>query len=220
MIFRRTVLALTAFVVMAAIPVAAQVAPSAESGGWPIVAGAGVSGFNMDWGQDRFGRTRYMEGITVWFDWNLTRLPGPGLMKGFGVELEGRDIDFGLPASLSNASFGDKGTNMRQDTGLGGAIYTWRRYSRVHPYGKALAGLGSIDFPPLPASPPTYRHDDRTISAFGGGADIRAWHNLWVRADWEYQFWPDLFGSPHPLTPTGITIGAVYDFKGGAWVRH
>ena len=93
-------------------------------------------------------------------------------------------------------------------------MYTWRGFRAVHPYGKALAGLGSIDFPPLPYSPPTYRHDDRTITAFGAGADIRTFKNLWVRADWEYQFWPDLFGSSHPLTPNGITIGAVYDFKG------
>lgn len=212
--FRRTMVALAALLVTVAFPVAAQVVPSAESGGWPIVAGAGVSGFNMDWGHDQFGRTRYMEGITGWFDWNLTRLPGPGLLKGFGVEVEGRDINFGLPASLSNARVGDTGTNLRHDTGLGGAIYTWRRYRKIHPYGKALIGLGSIDFPPLPASPPTYRHDDRTITAFGGGADIRVWQNVWLRADWEYQFWPDLFGSTHSLTPYGVTLGAVYDFKG------
>jgi hypothetical protein len=212
--FRRTTLVLAALLVAGAFPVAAQVAPSAVSGGWPIVAGVGVSGFNMDWGHDRFGRPRYMEGITGWFDWNLTRLPGPGFLRGLGVEIEGRDIDFGLPASLSDARVGDTGTNLRHDTGLGGVIYTWRRYRKVHPYGKAMAGLGSIDFPPLPASPPTYRHDSRSITAFGGGADIRAGRNVWLRADWEYQFWPGLFGSPHPLTPTGITIGAVYDFKG------
>ncbi|HEY1901588.1 MAG TPA: outer membrane beta-barrel protein [Terracidiphilus sp.] len=214
MIFRRTAAAVAALLVAAAIPALAQVAPSAEAGGLPIVAGAGVSRFNLDWGHDPFGRVRYMEGVTVWFDWNLTHLPGPSLLRGLGVELEGRDIDFGLPASLSNAELYDTGTNMRQDTGLGGAIYTWRHFARVRPYGKALAGLGSIDFPPLPASPPTYRHDNRTITAYGAGADIRAWRSVWVRADWEYQFWPGLFGSPHSLTPNGITVGAVYDFNG------
>jgi hypothetical protein len=156
---------------------------------------------------------RYMEGVTLWIDW-IPRLPGPSFLRGIGVEVEGRDINYGLPASLSDAELHDTGTNMRQDTGLGGVIYTVRRYSRVHPYGKAMAGLGSIDFPPLPASPAWYRHDDRTITAFGAGADIRAWRSLWVRADWEYQFWPGLFGSSHALTPTGITIGAVYDFRG------
>jgi hypothetical protein len=217
--FRRTAAALAVLFATAAISAAtltasAQVVPSAEAGGLPLVAGAGASLFNMDWGHDQFGQPRYMEGVTGWVDWNLTRLPGPALLRGLSVEIELRDISFGVPNSLSNANVGDTGTNLRQDTGLGGVTYTWRHYRRVHPYGKALAGLGSIDFPPLPASPPTYRHDDRTITAFGGGADLGVGHNIWVRADWEYQFWPDLFGSPHALTPTGITIGAVYDFKG------
>ncbi len=214
MIFRRTALALAALLAAAALPAFAQVVPSAEAGGLPLVAGAGVSGFNIDWGHDAFGVTRYMEGATLWIDWNLTRLPGPGFMRGLGIELEGRDIDYGLPASLSNAELHDTGTNMRQDTGLGGAIYTVRRFRKVRPYGKALVGLGSIDFPPLAASPPTYRHDDRTITAFGAGADIHAWRGLWMRADWEYQFWSGLFGRNHDLTPTGITIGAVWDFRG------
>jgi hypothetical protein len=212
MIFRRTAVTLAA-ILLFAIPVLGQAVPAAEAGGLPLVAGAGVSGFNIDWGQDAFGRTRYMEGVTVWVDWHLTRLPGPSALRGLGVEVEGRDIDFGLPASLSNAELHDAGTNMRQDTGLGGVTYTVRRFRSVRPYGKFLAGLGSIDFPPLPASPPSYRHDNRTIAAFGGGADFHACRHVWIRADWEYQFWRGLFGSPHALTPTGVTIGAVYDFR-------
>ena len=212
MIFRRIAVALAA-ILLFAIHGLGQVVPSAETGGLPLVVGAGVSGFNIDWGQDAFGRTRYMEGVTLWVEWGLTRLPGPRALRGLGVEVEGRDIDFGLPASLSNAEMHDTGTNMRQDTGLGGVIYTWRRYRLIRPYGKALAGLGSIDFPPLPASPPSYRHDNRTITAFGGGADFHACRHVWIRADWEYQFWRGLFGSPNALTPAGVTIGAVYDFR-------
>jgi hypothetical protein len=212
MIFRRTAVTLATLLVWA-IPVLGQVVPAAEAGGLSLVAGVGVSGFNIDWGHDAFGRTRYMEGATLWVDWNLTRLPGPSALRGLGVEVEGRDIDFGLPASLSNAEMHDTGTNMRQDTGLAGVIYTVRRFRLVRPYGKLLAGLGSIDFPPLPASPPSYRHDNRTIVAFGGGADFHACRHVWIRADWEYQFWRGLFGSPNALTPTGVTIGAVYDFR-------
>jgi hypothetical protein len=114
MILRRTAVALAGLLVMTAFPVFAQVIPSAEQGGLPLVAGAGVSSFNLDWGHDDFGHKRYMEAVTVWFDWNLTRLPGPSLLRGFGVEVEGRDIDFGLPASLSDAELHDTGTNMRQ----------------------------------------------------------------------------------------------------------
>ena len=214
MIFRRTAVALAALVVGSASPVVAQVVPSAQAGGLPLVAGGGASRFNVDCGPFIYGATCYMNGITLWVDWNLERLPGPRILRGLGVELEGRDINFGLSSSLSDSVLGDSGANLRQDTALGGLIYHWRRYRVVRPYGKVLAGLGSIDFPPLPASPPWYRHDDRTITALGAGADFHVWRAVWVRADWEYQFWPNLFGNPHPLSPTGVTLGAVYDFKG------
>jgi opacity protein-like surface antigen len=213
MIFKRTAVALAALLALAACSAVAQVVPSAEAGGLPLVAGGGASRFNMDCGPYTGGSTCYMNGITIWVDWNLTRLPGPVLLRGLGVEIEGRDLNFALPVFLSNTYFGDAGTNLRQDTGLGGLIYHYRRFHRVRPYGKVLAGLGSLDFPPLPASPATYRHDDRTITAFGGGADIHAWRSIWVRADYEYQLWPDLFGLPNSLTPNGVTVGAVYDFK-------
>ena len=211
--FRQIVAALAMLLAAPAIAVWAQVVPSAEAGGLPLVAGGGASRFNMDCGPYVGGSTCYMNGITVWIDWNLTRLPGPELLHGLGVELEGRDLNFELPNFLSNSYVGDKGTNLRQDTGLGGLIYHYRQFRRVRPYGKVLAGLGSMDFPPLPASPPSYRHDNRTIAAFGGGADIHAWRALWIRADYEYQIWPDLFGLSNSLTPYGVTLGAVYDFK-------
>jgi hypothetical protein len=214
MLFRRRAMGLALLVAAAAMPIAGQVAPSAEEGGLPLAAGGGFSRFNVDCAPFAYGSTCYMNGVTVWVDWHLTRLPGPGLLRGLGLELEGRDINYGLPASFSNAALGDKGTNLRQDTGLGGVVYTWRHFHKVHPYGKVLAGLGGLDFPPLPASPPTYRHDNRTITAFGGGADIRVWSRIWVRADGEYQLWPNLFGAANPLTPYGITLGAVYDFNG------
>jgi hypothetical protein len=211
---KRIMAALAALLVAVALPSLAQVAPSAEAGGLPLVAGGGASRFNMDCGPYLAGSTCYLNGITVWVDWNLTRLPGPAFLRGLGVELEGRDLNFGLPASLSDSSLGDSGTNLRQDTGLGGVIYHWRHYRRIRPYGKALGGLGSLDFPPLPDSPTTYRHDNRTITAFGGGVDLHAWRSVWVRADYEYQIWPDLFGLPKSLTPYGFTVGAVYDFRG------
>ena len=66
--------------------------------------------------------------------------------EGLGIEAEGRDIDFGRPAGIPR---------MRQDTGLGGLIYTWNRYRNFRPYIKYLAGVGSLDFPPSG----TYSHD-------------------------------------------------------------
>jgi len=144
-------------------PLMAQVAPDAIQGGIPIVAGAGVSNFIIDWGDNPDGHPRQMQGITVWVDWNFYH--APGLLSGLGVEVEGRDIDWDLPPSLSNAALSDTGTNMRQDTGLGGVIYTLRRYRKIHPYAKALSGIGSIDFQPLTSAALYYRHDSRAMVA-------------------------------------------------------
>lgn len=159
----------------------------------PLTIGGGVSDFLIDWGD-----SRRMVGVTVWADWRLHHLPA--LMDGLSIEVEGRDINYARPAGF---------TRLRQDTGLGGAIYSWPHYNRFHPYGKFLIGLGSVDF----ADPtnPYYTHDTRVVLAPGAGADYRVWRNVSIRADYEYQFWHALFG-PHDLNPNGFTFGATYNF--------
>jgi len=72
-----------------------------------------------------------------------------------------------------------------------------------------LGGFGGISFENK--RDPLYTHDTRTIFALGGGADIHVWNKVSIRADYEYQWWRQLFG-PHDLNPNGFTIGGVYDF--------
>ncbi len=181
-----------ALLLAAVLPVYSQVSPAATQGGVPIVIGAGFSDYSIDWGPGQ-----RMEGISAWADWYPRRLPSA--LNGLGIEAEGREIDFGRPAGLSR---------MRQDTGVGGGIYTWNHFRNFRPYAKFLAGIGSLDFPPSG----TYSHDTFTVLAPGGGVEYRAWHHIWIRGDYEYQFWQQVFG-PHDLTPTGFTIGASYDFR-------
>jgi opacity protein-like surface antigen len=178
------------------LPASAQSHYSAERGGWPLVVGGGASQFNMDWGHAPNGNQRILTGVTVWAEWN--RLPH--LPKGLGMAVEGEHINWGQPANLPQ---------LRIDAGLGGPMYTWRHYKRINLYGKCLFGLGGLYFPPLG----NYSHDTRTVTAPGGGADFRAWNSFWLRADYEYQFWPDLFRG-HALNPHGVTFGVVYDFSG------
>jgi hypothetical protein len=185
-------LAFIAVLVTTVIPVYSQVAPAASQGGVPLVVGAGVSDFSIDWGPGQ-----RMEGISGWADWYPYRLPAS--LHGLGIEVEGRDIDFGRPANIPR---------MRQDTGLGGAIYTWNRYRNFRPYAKYLFGIGSIEFPPSG----TYSHDTFLVLSPGGGVEYHAWRHVWIRGDYEYQFWHHTFGNTD-LTPTGFTIGASYDFR-------
>jgi hypothetical protein len=174
--------------------VRAQVAPSAvKGGGIPIVAGFGFSDFGIDWGPG----TR-MQGLSAWVDFFPRGLPSK--IYGLGIEAEGRDLNFG--SSIPK---------MRQDTALIGVTYDWNHFKNFLPNAKYLAGIGSIDFPP-PPSYPYYSHDSFTVLAPGGGGKYRIWRNVWVRGDYEYQFWQHTFGQ-HDLNPQGFTIGTSYDFR-------
>ncbi|MFZ0303325.1 MAG: outer membrane beta-barrel protein [Terracidiphilus sp.] len=170
-----------------------QVAPEAYQGEFPFAIGAGASNFNMDWNKAR------MEGFTVWGQWR----PRPsGVLAGLGLDAEVRDIEWGRP--------GDVPVNLKETTGAGGPMFTIRAFHRLQPYGKFLIGLGSIDF----RSPsPYYTHDTRNVYAPGGGFEFRLHRELWVRADYEYQFWPQLFGRTRTLDPQGFTLGFNYDFR-------
>jgi len=174
------------------LPARAQVTHAAYEGKFPLTAGVGVSDYFVD-----FGHSRKLIGITAWADWRLQHMPW--FLNGIGIEVEGHHIAYSHPTGLEA---------LQQDSGLGGVNYQWRHYQRVKPYAKALAGFGSIDFPP---SPNGYSHDTRTVLALGAGADIHAWNRISVRADYEYQFWRHIFG-PNDLNPNGFTVGAVYDF--------
>jgi opacity protein-like surface antigen len=184
-----------ALLVAAVLPAHSQVTPAANQGGVPIVVGAGFSDFSIDWGPGQ-----RMEGISAWVDWYPNRLPA--VLNGLGIEAEGRDIDFGRPASIPK---------MRQDTGVGGAIYDWNRFRNFRPYAKYLVGIGSIDFPPAG----TYSHDTFLVLSPGAGVEYRAWRHIWIRGDYEYQYWHHTFGL-HDLNPNGFTVGASYDFR--PWV--
>jgi opacity protein-like surface antigen len=183
---------LIALLLVAVSPIFAQVTPSARQGGpVPLVLGVGFSNYSMDWGPGQ-----RMNGITAWVD----LYPLPGALRNLGFEAEGRDINYmrSIP-------------NLREDTGQIGAIYSFSHYLKFHPYAKFLAGIGSMDFPAFPAAP-NYHHDTFLITTPGGGAEIQAHQHIWIRADYEYQQWHNVFG-PDNSNPNGFTIGAQWDFR-------
>jgi Outer membrane protein beta-barrel domain len=192
------VLILAALFAAAALPVSAQSNASGEKGGWPVAIGTGYSAINMDWGRGSDGNPRIVNGITVWVDWYRI----PFAPNGFGIEAEGEHVNWNQPTQPVELE------RLRIDTALMGPIYRWRHYQRFNLYGKGVAGIGSIDFPPVGH----YSHDTRTVWAPGFGGNVLLWGKLWARADYEYQFWPQLFG-PHALNPHGYTLGLSYDFS-------
>lgn len=194
--FRMHLAGFLASLYCAAIPAFPQVAPAATQGGLPLVVGAGLSDYNIDWGEGR-----REDGGTVYADWTIVQVPR--ILQGLGIEAEARDITFDAPASLSFFQY---------ETVGGGAIYHYLRPRNIVPYAKGGEAFGKIKFLPGYA-PGTYHSDTRVYFYMGGGADFHAWRHVWVRADYEYQIWKDLFGSPHALTPNGFTIGPEWDFR-------
>jgi hypothetical protein len=170
-----------------------QVAPAAgpQRSNWPVSVGLAFSAYNSDLGG-------HLKGTTLWADWNFYKLPP--LLDGFGIELEARDLSYGRTGS---------DPKLRMDTVAGGVIYTTHFYRRFHPYGKFLIGQGSVDFT---SSDPNYTHDTRSLYVAGGGADTRFYKSLWLRVNYEYQFWPVFFHPNQTMNPHGIDIGVAYDF--------
>lgn len=197
-------LALAALFLCAAVNASAQSAPTATAGNLPFAIGAGFSGYNPDFGHG------HLLGGTLWIDYFPNRLPR--ILDGFGLEAEARDLNYGRSSTQS--------PNLREDAVEGGLIYSLRLFHRFRPYGKFSEGYGNTDYETGPTS---RHHDSRTIIGGGGGVEFWAFKGISVRADYEYQSWPDFFKhlktSPAPvppagrLNPQGVTLGAVYHFS-------
>lgn len=185
----------------AAVPIAfGQAAPQAVTGGIPLTIGAGYSIFNSDWHRaPGHPGTNWISGYTLWADWSFYN--APGALRGIGIEIEGRDLNFGRSSGAD--------PRLRQVVGAGGVIYKWRRYRVVQPYGKLLAGYGGMN---MTTTIPTYTHDTRTVIAEALGVDFVFHDQLIIRADFENQNWSDWM-EYHSLTPRGFTASVAYDFK-------
>ena len=182
---------LAALFIAAALPLSAQSNPAAVEGRWPIIAGGGLSWFNVDYPNVS---SSYMEGPALWADW--VRIPFAP--RALGLEAQWRKLNMNPPSAAPQ---------LRTNSFMGGPTYTVT-LSRLAVYGKGTVGYGTVDFPPFGA----YRHDTRTIYGFGGGAEYRAGDSIWVRADYEYQWWPNLFAQDG-MHPNGLTFGLGYDFR-------
>jgi opacity protein-like surface antigen len=176
-----------------------QVAPAAHSGQLgpgqsTFTIGAGASNFDADWGHNRIW------GPAFWGQWHPF---SSGALAGLGVDAEVRDLDFGRGSTLPS--------NFKQVAFAGGPIYIVRALHNFQPYAKGLIGFGSFDFK-IPGHP-YYTHDTRNVYAPGFGFQYHLFHHTWVRADYEYQAWPDLFKDSHTADPQGFTLGLSYDFS-------
>ena len=174
----------------------AQTAPAATEARLPLAIGAGFSGFNPDSGHG------HLLGGTLWIDYSPKQVPQ--MLRGLGLQVEARDLNYGQSQTQQN---------LRQDVASGGVFYSSPRYRNLRPYGKFEMGFGNMDW--LPRGDRV--HQTRTVTILGGGVELRAYRSVWVRIDYEYQFWPDFFfkgAKPiGQLNPQGFTVGVLYHFN-------
>lgn len=186
-------------------PIQGQSAPAATTEVVPYAIGAGLSGYNPDYEQG------HLLGGTLWIDYFLTGR-APSILRGVGLEVEARDLNYGRSST--------EPANLREDVVQGGLIYSWPHFGGFRPYAKFSEGYGNTDYE---SSALSRHHDSRTIMSGGGGFEFLVLRNLWLRADYEYQSWPDFFKHPatpeeparpaERLNPQGFTVGAVVHFE-------
>lgn len=93
---------------------------------------------------------------------------------------------------------------------LAGPVYriTLSQHQNFHPYVKALIGEGVIDFPNQLA------YGRYFVIAPGAGVDYTLNRRWRLRADYEYQIWPDAPGLPGipsgAMKPNGVSVGFTY----------
>jgi opacity protein-like surface antigen len=190
-------LTLALLFVCASCPALGQSVEAANEAGLPLAVGGGFSGYNPDFGHG------HLLGIALWADYTPSKVPQ--VLSGIGIEAEVRDLSYGRSSNEPG--------NLREDLGSGGVIYSWRHFRNFRPYGKILMGFGNTDFE---TAAKVRFHQTRTVTSLGGGLEFRAFRNIWARADYEYQFWPDFFKnttSAGKLNPQGFTVGAMYHFS-------
>lgn len=174
---RRLAIALCACVVLA-------MGAAASSAAWGQAVESATAPRSKFWGGGggsyyslQYGG-RKMLGITAWVDYDTVRK--------IGVEGEGRWLEYHQTA------------NVHAETYLGGLRYHFN-YGRMQIYGKGLVGLGEFNFPY------NYGTGSYLVVAPGGGIDYRLNRQWSVRADFEYQLWPQFtYGS---MSSAGVTVG-------------
>jgi opacity protein-like surface antigen len=165
----------------------AQVAPSARVGGLPIGIGVGMSSYALDYSGGR------MEGPVI--------RASVGLFHGVGIDGSARSLFMFTPSDL---------TRMQQSTFLAGAFYEAKPFFHVRPFARFGGGIGVIEFP---SADPKYTRDKFTVYAPGGGAEYPITGKVYLRGEYEYQFWQK-FQGPHDLNPNGVTLGVTYYVRG------
>ena len=199
----RSKLVLAALITLSSLPAISQVAPAAKVSGLPLGVGGGISDYDTDYYRPNIsywnGR---MIGVSAWADYSL--------FHGLGIEAEGNITFAGQPPTYAPDGETIYGT-LKEETIQAGIIYKYHPVLHVRPFAKALGGVGRIDFPSVN---PFYTQENSGLYSIGGGIEYKAWRNVYLRGQYEYQWWNDFRSGSQSLNPNGFSIGATYYLRG------
>lgn len=190
----RSKLILAGLLFLAATPVFAQVVPQATDRTLPFYAGGGYARYSPDWGP---GRT--LDGLNAYAGLTLPRISV--VPAGLGIEAEWRSLFF-------NPSVNVPGFVISETTMGGGIIYKYTHYPKFRPYGKFLLEAGKNHYG---SNPDVYAYD--LVKVMGGGLEYKVKTHYWIRADYSYQSWSNLFQLNKDSNPVGVTLGLTYNFQ-------
>jgi len=160
---------------------------AAEQPSIHLKVGAGIDYWSMDYAKER------KFGPSAW--------AGAELWRGLGVQAE-----------MHSLVGGGNLQHFKYIVGEGGPIYTFHRWRRIQPYGKAELGFASLD-----TTQPGELHSTHATWALGGGFEYHSWRRIWTRVDYTYDGYPQFYSTntnqSHTLNPAGITVGFTYHLR-------
>ena len=169
----RTILGFASF--FAVIPAMHAQAVYTASRSGRIEAGAGYMYLHNDY----VDQANY--GLSLWGDYDFTRLIGAEIEAHFGGIITPRDIG--------------------ENAYLVGPRFSYRKHG-VQVYGKVMFGRGTITNQVYDTS------SSYNAIAGGGGVEYRILRKIKIRGDVEEQKWPGF--QPRTLSPLSVTVGAMY----------
>lgn len=190
----RLKLILAGLLFLTAMPVIAQVTPQATEHSVPFYVGGGYARYSPDWGP---GRT--LDGIDAYAGLTLPKIKV--IPAGLGVEAEWRSLFF-------NPSTNVPGYVISETTMGGGLIYKYSHWQKFRPYGKYFLEQGKNHYG---THPDLFAYD--MVTVMGGGVEYKVKSHYWVRADYSYQTWSNLFLIKKDSNPVGVTLGMTYNFQ-------
>jgi opacity protein-like surface antigen len=176
----------------ASLSCAAQVVPDVVRPPLSFTAGGGMNYSSGDWGNgdiNRWGPSAWAT-LSVWRDLSV-------IAEGHSMIWGGNDL----------------ASQYKYFAGGGGLIYTSGYWGRFQPFVRGGADFASLSHPDNGTG---HFHQSSYIWALGGGAEYHIKGNVWARAEYLYDFFPDFHSSisneNHSLNPHGINFGATYRF--------